>query len=212
MLDEWVDEKMQELLPKYAWMNEYVMYERIINELADHFRVSKEAVKYRLKELGYSDTRGLLNYINEEYIPAYKIPSEISPYQTFDISFDELVFLRKTNPHLRDILSTGDFLYCEGHLCLNREEYIQIGKDSRPHLTDFARSHMIKCCILFTRHRFLRYDYQTGVLHDSEPIINYAEIGAHFEFIGNIIDPLERAKKRNAINRYFAWISLLLTW
>ena len=202
MPEEWVDEKMQDLLPKYAWMNEYAMYEKIINELAEHFHVSKEMAKYRLKELGYSDTRGVLNYINAAYIPAYKVPAEISPYQTFDISFDELLCLRKTNPNLRDMLSTGEFLYCEGHLCLNRKEYIQIGKNNRPHLTDYARSHMIECCILFTRHRFLRYDYQTGVLHDSEPIINYAEIGAHFEFIGNIIDPLERAKKCNAINRY----------
>lgn len=202
MPEEWVDEKMQELLPKYAWMNEYAMYEKIINELAEYFNVSKEMTKYRLKELGYSDTRGVVNYINEAYIPAYKVPAEISPYQTFDISFDELLHLRKTNSNLRDMLSTGEFLYCEGHLCLNREEYIQIGNDNRPHLTDYARSHMIECCILFTRHKFLRYDYQTGVLHDSEPIINYAEIGAHFEFIGNIIDPLERAKKRNAINRY----------
>ncbi len=202
MPEEWVDEKMQELLPKYAWMNEYAMYEQIIKELSEYFQVSKEMAKYRLKELGYSDTRGVLNYINEAYIPAYKVPAEISPYQTFDISFDELLCLRKTNPNLRDMLSTGEFLYCEGHLCLNREEYIQIDNDNRPRLTDYARSHMIECCILFTRHRFLRYDYQTGVLHDSEPIINYAEIGAHFEFIGNIIDPLERAQKRNAINRY----------
>lgn len=169
MLEEWVDEKMQDLLPKYAWMNEYAMYEQIIKELAEYFHVSKEMAKYRLKELGYSDTRGVLNYINEAYIPAYKVPSEISPYQTFDISFDELICLRKANPNLCDILSTGEFLYCEGHLCLNREEYIQIGNDNIPRLTDYARSHMIECCILFTRHRFLRYDYQTGVLHDSEP-------------------------------------------
>ncbi len=202
MPDEFVDEKMQNLLSKYAWMNEYAMYERTIKELSDYFHVSKEAAKYRLKELGYSDTRGVLNYINEAYIPAYKVPAEISPYQTFDISFDELLCLRKTNPNLHDMLSTGEFLYCEGHLCLNREEYIKIGNNSRPRLTNYAHSHMIECCILFTRHRVLRYDYQTGVLHDSEPIINYAEIGAHFEFIGNIIDPLERAKKRNAINRY----------
>lgn len=50
---------------------------------------------------------------------------------------------------------------------MNREEYIQIGNNNRPHLTDYAHSHMIECCI---KHRFLRYDYQTGVLHDSEPI------------------------------------------
>lgn len=150
MLEEWVDEKMQELLPKYAWMNEYVMYEQIIKELSEYFHVSKEMAKYRLKELGYSDTIGVLNYINEAYIPAYKISSGISPYQSFNISFDELCSLRETNLKLRDILSTGDFLYCEGNLCLNREEYIQIGKDGRPHLTDYACSHMIEYCTLLT--------------------------------------------------------------
>lgn len=65
MPEEWVDEKMQELLQKYAWMNEYAMYEKIINDLAEHFNVSKEMAKYRLKELVYSDTRGVLNYIND---------------------------------------------------------------------------------------------------------------------------------------------------
>lgn len=70
MPDEWVDDKMQDLLQKYAWMNEYAMFEKIISDLDDYFHVSKETAKYRLKELGYSDTGGLLNYINEAYIPA----------------------------------------------------------------------------------------------------------------------------------------------
>lgn len=126
MPEEWVDEKMQELLTKYAWMNEYVMYEKIINELANYFHVLKEAAKYRLKELGYSDTGGLLNYINEAYIHAYKVPADISPYQTFDISFDELVRMFRTDRKLRDMLNTGDFIYCEGHLCLNSVLYIEI--------------------------------------------------------------------------------------
>ncbi len=169
MLDEWVDEKMQELLPKYAWMNEYVMYEKIINELADHFHVSREAVKYRLKELGYSDTRGLLNYINEAYIPAYKIPSEISPYQTFDISFDELVTMFRTDGKLRNMLHTGDYVYCEGHLCINVSPYIESGKDRNPRMTAYAHEHMIECCLLFTKRKTLIYDYKTGVLQDTIP-------------------------------------------
>lgn len=116
MLDEWVDEKMQELLPKYAWMNEFAMYEAIIKEIAAYFNVSKEAAKYRLRELNYSDTSGILNFINEEYIPSYKVPSGISPYQTFDISQDELVKMFRTDRRLRRLLHTGDYIYCEGHL------------------------------------------------------------------------------------------------
>lgn len=169
MPEEWVDEKMQELLPKYAWMNEYAMYEKIINELAEYFNISKEMTKYRLKELGYSDTRGVLNYINEAYIPAYKVPSEISPYQTFDISKDELVRMFRTDRKLRDMLHTGDFIYCEGHLCLNSAPYIEIGNDRNPKLTDYAHEHMAECCILFTKRKILKYDYMAGVLQDTIP-------------------------------------------
>lgn len=169
MSDEWVDEKMQELLPKYAWMNEYAMYEKIISDLAEHFNVSKEMAKYHLKELGYSDTRGVLNYINEAYIPAYKIPPEISPYQTFDISQDELVRMFRTDRRLRDMLHTGDFIYCEGHLCLNAVPYIERGKDGNPQLTDYAHEHMIECCLLFTKKKTLIYDYRVGVLQDTIP-------------------------------------------
>lgn len=169
MPEEWVDEKMQELLTKYAWMNEFVMYEQIIKDLAEYFNVSKEMAKYRLRELGYSNTRGVLNYINEAYIPAYKVPAEISPYQTFDISKDELVKMFRTNRKLRDMLHTGDFIYCEGHLCLNTPPYIEIGNDHNPKLTDYAHEHMTECCILFTKQRILKYGYTAGVLQDTIP-------------------------------------------
>lgn len=169
MPDEWVDEKMQELLQKYAWMNEYAMYEKIISDLADYFHVSKETAKYRLKELGYSDTGGLLNYINEAYIPAYKIPAGISPFQSFDISKDELVRMFRTDRKLREMLHTGDYIYCEGHLCINASPYIERCKDGNPRLTAYAHEHMIECCLLFTKRKTLIYDYKTGVLQDTIP-------------------------------------------
>lgn len=169
MPEEWVDEKMQELLQKYAWMNEYAMYEKIINDLAEHFNVSKEMAKYRLKELEYSNTRGLLNYINEAYIPAYKVPAGISPYQTFDVSKDELVRMFRTDRKLREMLHTGDYIYCEGHLCINAPLYIEKCKDRNPRLTAYAHEHMIECCLLFTKRKTLIYDYKTGVLQDTIP-------------------------------------------
>lgn len=164
-----VDEKMQELLLKYAWMNEFSMYERIIIELSEFFKVSKEAAKYRLRELGYSDTSGILNFINEAYVPAYKVPNGISPYQTFDISADELVTMFRTDKKLRDLLRSGDYIYCEGHLCINAPQYIEIGKDRNPKLTDYAHNHMVECCLLFTKRRVLIYDYKTGILQDTIP-------------------------------------------
>lgn len=169
MPEEWVDDKMQDLLQKYAWMNEYAMYEKIINDLAEHFNVSKEMAKYRLRELNYSDTSGILNFINEEYIPSYKVPSGISPYQTFDISQDELVRMFRTDRKLRDMLHTGDFIYCEGHLCLNSAPYIERGKDGNLRMTAYAHEHMIECCLLFTKRKTLIYDYKTGVLQDTIP-------------------------------------------
>ncbi|HRU98041.1 MAG TPA: ImmA/IrrE family metallo-endopeptidase [Ruminococcus sp.] len=169
MLDDWVDEKMQKILPKYAWMNEFAMYEAIIKEIAEYFKVSKEAAKYRLRELNYSDTSGILNFINEAYIPAYKVPSGISPYQTFDISQDELVKVFRTDHKLRRLLHTGDYIYCEGHLCLNAPPYIERSKDGNPMLTRYAHEHMIECCLLFTKRRILIYDYKTGVLQDTIP-------------------------------------------
>lgn len=201
MLDDHVDEKMWELLKKHGWREKHAMHEHIIKDLADYFQVSKEAAKHRIRELGYADTRGLLNYINDAYIPAYSVPKTLMPFQSFDISFDELIGLFKKNRRLRDMLHTGDYLYCEGHLCLNNEKYIEM-KGGRPHLTDYAHKYMTECCILFTRRKILNYNYESGVLQDSEPLISYAEIGTHFNFIGNVTDPFERAEKRNAIKRY----------
>lgn len=105
----------------------------------------------------------------QAYIPAYKVPSEISPYQTFDISKDELVRMFRTDRKLRDMLHTSDFIYCEGHLCLNSAPYIEIGNDRNPKLTDYAHEHMAECCILFTKRKILKYDYMVGVLQDTIP-------------------------------------------
>lgn len=168
MLDDHVDEKMWELLKKHGWREKHAMHEHIIKDLADYFQVSKEAAKHRIRELGYADTRGLLNYINDAYIPAYSVPECIRPYQSFDISKKELVSMVKNNKRLRELLHTGDFIYCEAHLCVNDKQYIEI-KGGRPHLTDYAHEHMIECCLLFAKRRILNYDFESGVFQDTIP-------------------------------------------
>lgn len=196
-----VEDKMDELLNKYGWCEKHAMVERIVRDLAEYFKVSKEAAKYRIQELGYLNTDGDLVFIDDAYLPAYDVPEWLKPFETFDISFDELLGLYRQDKRLQKMLHTGNFLYCEAHLCVNDKKYIEI-KNGKPHLTQYAHENMIECCVLFTKHKTIVIDYKSGVFQDAAPLIDYAVIGAHFNFIGNVTDPLERAEKRNAIKRY----------
>lgn len=168
MLDDHVDEKMWELLKKYGWREKHAMLKCIIMELADYFKVSKEAAKYRIQELGYTNTSGDMNFIDEAYIPAYDVPDSLRPFETFDLSKKELLNMFREDKQLRDLLHSGDFVYCESHLCLNDPLYIQ-KRNGKLYLTDYAHKHMIECCLLFSKRRILNYNFESGVFQDTIP-------------------------------------------
>ena len=163
-----VEDKMEELLHKYGWCDKHAMVERVVKELAAYFMVSREAAKYRIQELGYLRTDGDLVFIDDAYIPAYKIPEWLMPFESFDLSRKELFNAFKEDKRLRDLLHTGAFVYCESHLCLNDPLYIE-KKNGRLRLTDLAHENMNECCLLFAKHRVLNYDFESGVFQDSIP-------------------------------------------
>ena len=163
-----VEDKMEELLHKYGWCEKHAMVERIVRDLAEYFKVSKEAAKYRIQELGYLRTDGDLVFIDDAYIPAYNIPEWLMPFESFDLSRKELFNAFKEDKRLRDLLHTGAFVYCESHLCLNDPLYIE-KKNGRLRLTDLAHENMNECCLLFAKHRVLNYDFESGVFQDSIP-------------------------------------------
>ena len=66
---------VQEFFVKYSLEFEQekkaLMFEQVIDDLAEFFQVSRLAVKIRLLQLGYSEFEGTYNYVGNEYIRSY---------------------------------------------------------------------------------------------------------------------------------------------
>ena len=150
--------------------------ERTIIALSELYGVSKQTAKYRMQEMGFSDTRGVFNYVDNGYIPAYYGIEDMRKNLTPDIPEDAALELYISNPEFRNLIDTGRFCFVENHFCVRDEKYIFLGKSAGPSLTKYAREHIDECCILFDKTQGeKRYTYSAGTFN-SEIIYSGPEL------------------------------------
>lgn len=183
--------------------------ELLIDELANFYGVSRQAVKIRMQELGYTIVDGANNYVNGRYIPHYTFKKSIAKNQTFTISSSDLFKSYCFNKDFRQIIDSGKFIYTDGHLCVNEPKYIQIDDNGKAYMTSYALSHVDECCLLFD----IGYTYKSR--YQSQK--NYADFltkamvqpaGVEYSFEMNdynrtLLAQIQNATKQsNAIRRY----------
>lgn len=162
--------KIQSLIAQYGHFphkSKAELYERIIPALAKFYGVSWTVAKIRMIELGFEEARGAKSYIDGKYIPAYTTSTgRIASGTTYDISINDAKKLYGKDPVFAALLDSGSVVYVESHYCVNHADYVSHDKKG-PHLTDFARQNIDRCCILFKisyRHR--------GSIFDKEALHN----------------------------------------
>ena len=152
--------KISELVGKYHIHfdgTDGYLIEEMISELADFYGLSKQAVKMRMREMGYAKIDGAFTYVNGQYVTPFSFDaSALSDNQSFTISSADLFKAYCLNKDFRKAIDTGRFVYIEGHVCLDDEKYI-IHSDGRVKFTQYALSHMDECCLAFDK----EYSYQS---------------------------------------------------
>ena len=152
--------KIEELIKKYQITfdgSDGYRIEEMISELADFYGLSKQAVKLRVRELGYTKVDGAFTYVNGQYVTPFTFDaSELSDNQSFTITFIDLFKAYCLNEDFRKAIDTGKFVYIEGHVCINDEKYIN-RLDNQINLTQYALSHMDECCLVFD----MGYSYES---------------------------------------------------
>jgi predicted metal-dependent hydrolase/DNA-binding Xre family transcriptional regulator len=185
-------------------------YEHIIDDLAEHFDVSREAAKVRLIELGYIKAEGAYPFVDGRYVHGYSFNSEaLEPNQTFTISCSDLFKAYCFDREFKKLIDSGLFAFVDGHLCFNNEEYITHDQIGNAALTQYALAHMDECCVAFTR----GYSYQSkykGTKYYSQFMRNAApkedQIEFSFEQTNHnkaLMNQIQNAKRRSeALRRY----------
>lgn len=142
----------------------------MVKETAAVYGVSQNTVKYRLASLGCDNMDGVHNYVDGRFIPAYSYAKgSLKKGQTFTIEFKQLLQLCRSNRDFQEKFASGSFVYAEGHICRNDKKYTD-----GVSLTDYARSHMHECCLVFTKkYGETTYIYQEGSLKNEEKTVGF---------------------------------------
>lgn len=124
--------------------------EMVICSLEQDFGVSRQAAKIRLVELGFEEAIGTFTFVDGHYVKPHGFKKgSLKLNQTFTISSQDAAIERFVNLDLREKTENGDYLFVENHFVYNAPLYVQYGVDGRLELTDYARSHMDECCLVF---------------------------------------------------------------
>jgi len=150
----------------------------VIEELATAFCVSRQAAKIRLVELGFDEAIGTYTYLDNHYVKPHGFKKgSVKVNQTFSLSVQDAAIERFVNPELRKLTESGDYIFVDNHFVYNAPLYVIEDEYGRLDLTDYARSHMDECCLLFD----LKVTSRVGSYFHTACFLNREESDVTFE-------------------------------
>ena len=180
------------------------VFQGVGHSIFDAMNVPKYLVRGRMIQLGYWQAQGSLNYIrtNEisgHYITPFMFSRESCPStaHTFVISPEESFKLYEENEDYRARIDTGDYVYVEGHLCLNDPAYV-VQTPLGPRMTEWANRHVDECCLRFENVYEVDDNYEfhlNSINSDEEYNRHYIEYAAQ----GKGLSEKEATEQQSAI-------------
>ena len=124
--------------------------EPVIDALATFFSVSRTAAKIRMIDAGYEEAIGTFTYIDGRYVKPHRFKKgTLERNQTFSIGAEDAAIQSITNPEMAALVRDGSYIYVDSHFVLNHPKYITQDIFGQTVLTDYARTHMDECCLVF---------------------------------------------------------------
>ena len=150
-------------------------WDRVIRRLADEYAVPRTTVRRRLVRLGHPAARGAVNFVDGRYITPFAFTEEHSAHgqATLVISRKALADLYHRSGEFRQLMGRGDFVYADGHVCLNDPQFLRPTEEGA-RLTPWANAHADACCLRFEK-VWLRENEESvwlfGTLNSSEDYV-----------------------------------------
>ena len=166
------------------------IWQDIIFYLAKEFNVGKYQAKKRVIDIGHWQARGAANYIvtkkdkdtkktEGHYICPFMFAKENCPSSayTYVITPEQAYRLYMENAAYRKLISSGEFVYVDGHVCIASPEYVEQGI-KEPQLTEWANRHVDECCLRFKNVYQANEEYSFSLIYicsDEEYNKHYCE-------------------------------------
>ena len=145
--------------------HEVDVMEMVITQLETVFGVSKQAAKIRLVELGFESAIGTYTFLDGHYVKPHAFRrGSLKVNQTFSISAQDAGVERFLNQELKNLTQSGDYLFIDNHFVYNAPLYVDRHENGQLILTEYARTHMDECCLVFDMKVTSRHsaDYHTA--------------------------------------------------
>ena len=170
-------------------------------------------IRTRMIQLGYIQAKGALNYVQKQPIKPFAFNPEAwkDSQHTFVIDPASADHLMRTNEDFRQLVTSGQYIYADGHIVRNTPRYVQ-DQDGYLLLTPWANEHVDECCLRFIRKYvptsigrfgygriFYDADYIRQTLFYLEDIMtleNIDEIDARYEYRRNFPRTFKDAVKQ----------------
>lgn len=151
--------------------HEVDVMEMVITQLETAFGVSKQAAKIRLVELGFESAIGTYTFLDGHYVKPHVFRrGSLKVNQTFSISAQDAGVERFLNQELKELTQSGDYLFIDNHFVYNAPLYVDRHENGQLILTEYARTHMDECCLVFDMKVTSRHsvDYHTACFLNRE--------------------------------------------
>ena len=120
----------------------------VIDELSQHFKISREAIKIRLNELG-KDVVGIYEFIDRDYVSSYSYKQGyLKERQSFSARYVDMFNYIMRTPEIYKMLDDKALVILDHHLIINNKKYIQYNNGCCK-LTNYALNHMDECALPF---------------------------------------------------------------
>ena len=143
--------RAERLLASYGGERNLENMKRLVDDMAEYYQTTKTMARKRLIDFGFSEVRGIMQSVNGQLVPPYL--SSLKDNETYTISEAEGIREYIRNPKFREVIDSGQYVYVEGHYCLNDKRFVFTDRYGIKHLTMAAREDMAGCCLVF-RHTF----------------------------------------------------------
>ena len=127
-------------------------WDRVIRRLADEYGVPRTTVRRRLVRFGHPAANGAVNFVNGKYITPFAFSEDHSArgQATLVISRKAMADLYHRSAEFRQLMGRGDFVYADGHVCVNDPQFLVPTKEGA-RLTPWANAHADACCLRFEK-------------------------------------------------------------
>lgn len=168
-------------------------WDRVIRRIRDEYGVPRTTIRRRLVQLGHPSALGAVNFVEGQYITPFAFTAEHSSSgrDTLVIGRRDMADLYHRSNDFRELMGNGDFVYADGHICLNDPQFLRTTPEGA-RLTPWANAHVDACCLRFEK-IYLR--------DDRDPVLVFGRMNSDEEYIRQYNRYLDRQMTLTAKER-----------